>query len=533
MKKILFIILFFSQLILSQTSVPNDGAGDVRHNRKGYMDGNRVYLQFRNTTELGDCCDLGYPVAIWPNNYNSTKSHDGIWFQIGARVFLDTARNEVVEDLAQVENSENIDTLYYVQTNTREDSDTPPEGGYKWAIYPTSGYHSLTSETPAMSDKPESWPENGWPAVGSNGQDTLIYPGSWNGRFGQDVFKADLSCYFVANDAQDLEKIRADRFEGRRYYPRGEDFTIGSIDPDVTIQNGRPWGGLGMRVAVRGYQWSNPQAQDVIFWEYNVTNTSDYDLPSMWFGYEADNAVGGEEYVGADDNAYYKIIKEVNMCFVWDQDFVPVGGGKEPGVVGFAFLESPGLPEDGIDNDKDGLIDEKRDNAVANGEQPIGPFEGIDNLDDFITYYNLEDLTQEELINTLSGHYAADEDKDWQPWKDLNGNGKFDLEFQEPIGDDVGTDGIGPYDVLYQGPDANGTEANGRPDYIPGLGSEPNFATTDVSETDLLGLQNFVYIGDGFKYNGWGRGTYGSVEDEKCFGMHYTRIIGELLIYNQ
>jgi len=525
--KSVFLLLLITFIVSGQTNVPNDGAGDPRHMKKGYMDGNRVYLEYRNTTELGYCCDLGYPVAIWPNNYNATKSHDGIWFHIGAEVFLDTVNNVVIEDVEEAKNHNDVVSLYYVQTNTRiwghgvEDS---PEGDVLWAQYPTGGYQSLTSETPAMSDKPYSWPENGWPAVGKNGMDSLIFQNSWNGRFGQDVFKADLSCYFVANDAQDLEKIREGRFEGMRYYPRGKDFKIGDIDPFVTVQNGYSWGGIGVRTAVRGYQWSNPQAQDVIFWEYNVTNISDYTLPNMYFAYQADNAVGGEEYVGADDNAYYKIVEEVNMCFVWDQDFVSVGGGKEPGVIGFAFLESPGINNDGIDNDNDGLIDEKRINLVVNGEQPVGAYDGIEDLNKFVEYFDLEDLSSEELYEKLSGHYAADEDKDWEPWVDLNNNGTFDINYQEPIGDDVGTDGIGPYDVLYTSPDANGTEANGRPDCIIGLGSEPNFATTDVNETDQLGLQNFNYIGDGFDYYSWGPDAFGAAADENSFKMHYDRI---------
>jgi len=36
--------------------------------------------------------------------------------------------------------------------------------------------------------------------------------------------------------------------------------------------------GLGLRVEVRGFQWANPQAGNVIFWHYDITNegTTDY-----------------------------------------------------------------------------------------------------------------------------------------------------------------------------------------------------------------------------------------------------------------
>ena len=33
---------------------PDDPAGDIEAEREGYMNGNRVYLYYRNTTELSD-----------------------------------------------------------------------------------------------------------------------------------------------------------------------------------------------------------------------------------------------------------------------------------------------------------------------------------------------------------------------------------------------------------------------------------------------------------------------------------------------
>jgi len=44
---------------------PDDPAGDVLAERDGFMNGNNVMLYFRNTTELGDCCNLGYWVSRW------------------------------------------------------------------------------------------------------------------------------------------------------------------------------------------------------------------------------------------------------------------------------------------------------------------------------------------------------------------------------------------------------------------------------------------------------------------------------------
>ena len=58
----------------------------------------------------------------------------------------------------------------------------------------------------------------------------------------------------------------------------------------------------------------------------------------------------------------------------------------------------------------------------------------------------------------------------------------------------MGLDGVGPKDLNYNGPDADGTECNHRPDLLAGLNSEPNFGLTDVSESDMLGLTSFHFI---------------------------------------
>ena len=43
--------------------------------------------------------------------------------------------------------------------------------------------------------------------------------------------------------------------------------------------------GIGIRVEARAFQWNNPLVRDALFWEYNITNISDYDLNEMAFGY--------------------------------------------------------------------------------------------------------------------------------------------------------------------------------------------------------------------------------------------------------
>ena len=88
-----------------------------------------------------------------------------------------------------------------------------------------------------------------------------------------------------------------------KYYPRPGKH-IGDLKPDVTKQFGEPWGGLGVRVSVRGFQWNNPQARDAIFWEYSIANISDYDLRDVAFGYWVDNGIGADN---DDDLGYFDI----------------------------------------------------------------------------------------------------------------------------------------------------------------------------------------------------------------------------------
>ena len=472
---ILILFLFQQYSLFAQSRPyegPDDPAADIAAERAGFLTGNRVLLFFRNTTELGDCCGLGYFTSKWPNNYEGSDMHDGITILIGARVFVENDSIPVT-DINEIRSRTDLDTIFYCQSSFREFMDKDPTETIEWALYPVFGYFNELSETPAMSNLPESWPLNGWPAKGN----ALKWPGEWNGRFGRGVMKADQECYFVANDAQDQEYLGPE--DTLRYYPRPGKY-IGDIKPDVTIQKGLPWGGIGIRIETRGFQWSNPSAADAVFFEYTIANISDYDLPEMYFGLQVDNSIGGEEGGSGDDIAFYD--KRLDMCYSWDYDGIPVGGGKEPGIMGLAYLESPGRPYDTVDNDEDGLVDEKRDNKAI---EKIGPYDGIENLDNFLAFYNLEE-------EDLQEHWDADEDQDWRDGIDENNNDKYD-EGEDP-GDDLGLDGVGPYDLNYTGPDADGTECNHKPDLEEGIGAEPNFGLTDVSESDMLGLTSFRYL---------------------------------------
>ena len=448
---------------------PQDPAGDIAAEKEGYMSGNRVYIYFRNTTELSDWPRVN--VSKWPNNPNGLKMTDGIGLLVGAKVYIeddgDVATLDTIPltELADIYTKDHH-TLYYLQTSYREEMDKDPTGTVEWGFYPVFGYFNETGEYPALSNIENSWPIGGWPSTGFETK----WPGEWNGRFGRGVTYADQESFYVVNDAQDQENLGAE--DNVRYFPRPGQY-VGDIKPDVTIQSGVPWGGLGLRVAVRGFQWNNPQARDAIFWEYSIANISDYDMQDVAFGYWLDNSIGGD---GDDDLGYFN--KDVDMAYSWDINGIGAGG-LPTGVMGFAYLESPGLAYDYVDNDNDGLTDEKRDNEPI---AIVGPTDGITDLAAFLDFYKLEE-------SDLKDHWDADEDQDWEDGEDLNGDGIY--QSSEYAGDDIGIDGVAPGELNYNGPDVDGSECNHQPDFQEGVGCEPNFNTTDVSESDMVGLTAF------------------------------------------
>ena len=210
--------------------------------------------------------------------------------------------------------------------------------------------------------------------------------------------------------------------------------------------------GLGIRVETRGFQWSHVLAEDIIFWHYDIVNLSDNNYEKTYFGFYTDTGVGGSGD-NQDDNASYNTL--LDLAYAFDDDGYGAPGRWKTGYLGYAYLESPGNSFDGIDNDEDGMFDESR-------------ADGIDN------------------------------DNDWLSFTDLNNNGKWDADENEPLNNDVGQDGVGPFDPQYIAPD------KGEGDGIPTDG-EPNFDKTDKDESDQIGLTSLsIYrLGDGGTGGGW------------------------------
>ena len=218
-----------------------------------------------------------------------------------------------------------------------------PDGTEFWGVIPIAGNEQgvpyaepSSSRIPTNNDidrdgdgKPDSWPE-GW--FNPNLREYV-----WPGALQQGASNADQEAFFVVDDRFNQE------FE---YYPFPDDSTRR---------------GMGIEIEFRYYQWSNPLAEDIIFLVYRVTNKSQKDLDNVYFGMWGDPHIGGPSNY-QDDLAFFE--RNLNMVYAWDADGRSDVAGRRPGYFGYKFLESPGNPDDGIDNDGDGMIDESQTNGI-------------------------------------------------------------------------------------------------------------------------------------------------------------------------
>ncbi len=291
--------------------------------------------------------------------------------------------------------------------------------GVLWQWQPLPGYADPDQEYMASNPapdlngdgKPDSWPRSWYNAT--------LGKYVWPGYLSQNATNAELEVYWAMDDRDNTE------FD---YYPYNSDTTKK---------------GIGVQIDGRAFQWSNALAENSIFFVYTITNVSDHDLDSVFFGIYGDPDVGGASPYNTNNLGFFIPpyaadgsvdnipVYARSLVYFWNTQGVGQKGIKT-GYIGCKFLESPGNPNDGIDNDGDGLIDERQD-------------DGIDN------------------------------DKDWNP-----------------LTDDVGVDGIPNTGDQGEGdgvPTAGIRLADGSLDPLhPG---EPNFELTDLDEADQIGLSSF------------------------------------------
>ncbi|HET7226363.1 MAG TPA: hypothetical protein VFK69_11690, partial [Candidatus Eisenbacteria bacterium] len=422
-----------------QPVVPQALRGSSDAERSGTHDAANIRTVFYNFGMVGD-----YPPD--PGNVDLSVFHS---VEVPKGSGMDYCDGITPFVLAKVKQTDSSDA-YIMETGFRERQALSPFYNRVMRFEPRPGWFQADptinrGRSPALSNDPRTWPDT-WPDK-VNDPDDPGWHNSWDGYFGKRP-AADQESFTVMDD---------DYYDAFAFHPDAR-------DPSRH--------GLGLRVEVRGFQWSNPQAQNVIFWHYDITNegTTDYD-DNIIFGLYMDAGVGGSAlscdgiYESDDDNAFFDKSSGLNLVYTWDR----YGHGADlisncdkTGYLGYAYLETPGNAFNGVDDDGDGIIDESRSS---------GPGQLIVGQDAIRAYVNAHyDMTKfQATYGPLENRPAFKAGRWWTGDEDMDWVAAYD---------DVGADGV------------PGTHDTGEGDGIPTDG-EPNFDRTDLHESDQIGLTGF------------------------------------------
>ena len=441
---------------------PPDQRGRIDAERQGLHDANRIRTLFYNYGMVGDNegnPDLSVFHSVEVPRGIGLNYSDGITPYVLARVTQENGRQ-----------------AYVMLTGYRERQARSPITNRVMRFEPRPGYaeedpNINIGRSAAISNDFRSWPGA---ANAAGFLDPALDPtecwidkvddpddpgwcGSWNGFFGKRP-NADQESFFVMDD---------------NYYDAFAFF------PDARDRTRR---GLGLRVEVRGFQWANPQAQDVIFWHYDIVNESTTQYDDIIFGLYMDSGVGGSGIScdgvaeSDDDNArFVRSVdgRDIDLVYTWDEGGRGVSlrsNCEDTGYLGYAYLETPGDATDGIDNDDDGITDERRDSGPGDRVEGQEAIRAAVLARYDITQFEAEYGPLEERPAFLAGvWWTGDEDLDWT------------AEFS-----DTGADGVYADDRTFGG----GSPDNGENDGQPTAG-EPNFDQTDITESDQIGLTGF------------------------------------------
>jgi hypothetical protein len=556
---------FFGLILIFVMVMPLNGQvdpliykGERIYRATNIHDGNQIRTNFFNYGLIGRDIDEQFG-GEWPKNTGQEAVGD-VSINVGAEVntlldtlniiFYITDTSKTGDDpngLGISEDSPEFETvldsiltsewekngkkiLVTVSDGPRSDNEYASDGKTFWGWEAIDGFMSADSNVVAMSHQPATWPSF-WP----DRMDQGGWSGFWNGYFGRGVTNADQESYWRMDDYSDREFLT--RFWN--YYP--------------TPNTDKERGGLGLQAGARGFQWSNAQAKDAIFWVYDIANISENDLDKTGFSILMGGIVGNRS---TDDDALFfqneldRNGDKLNMAVSFDDR---TDGWDHLVYVGYKFLESPGNYSDGIDNDADtptawgpgNTIDENDDMFqpidVSFGTQVVLIGEVVETEMDldhndqdgpesvYLATYNSEfvrtiitmdkpvvidagslvdtliiirpgdiitEIDYDLIDNNLNG--LIDENADLHigyAFKDyLNGTALDDPMIDERRDDGIDNNGNWNPAVDDVGADGvPGTSDTGEGDGVPSPG-EPNFDALDIIESDQIGLTAFFFF---------------------------------------
>ncbi len=303
----------------AQDYVPSQERVDLFERRQADLDGNVVRTTVFNYGQTGRTGG-NQPDEIpyeWPKN---TRRYyialTGLF--AGAEVTTEDGQTTYLTDVPSY----------------REEPSAGETRTWNWA--PIAGYVNPADEDLgiARSDRPETWPPF-WPDKRTDATDPG-WSGSWSGLFGKDVFNADVEVFYKMGD---------DQYDRNRVTPQPDYY------PDDTD---RSRAGLGLVVDTRVLAWSQVLIDDAVFILHKVKNDGTKDLTSVGVTLWLADFVGGQNDAD-DDQPFFDLL--LDTAFLVDGDGrssdLAFSGAEVGGAIAF-FLESPGNAVDRIDNDGDG-----------------------------------------------------------------------------------------------------------------------------------------------------------------------------------
>ncbi|NNM15667.1 MAG: T9SS C-terminal target domain-containing protein, partial [Bacteroidia bacterium] len=229
--------------------------------------------------------------------------------------------------------------------------------------------------------------------------DILTYPGNGDAAYNEDLL---LAPFFDAN--ADGNYVVADGdypyFNLSGEFPGNEcnDFLFGDaslwwVFNDKgnihTETNGQQ---IGLEIRSQAFAFAtNDEINNMSFYKYQIVNRSNVDLQDTYFGQWVDPDLGNavDDFVGCD------VPRGLGFCYNGDADDDGPGGyGPNPPAVGVDFFQGPlADPNDGIDNDRDGVIDEVGEQIIMSkfvyyNNVNAAPNGNPDGADHFYNYLN-------------------------------------------------------------------------------------------------------------------------------------------------
>ncbi|MDX1701647.1 MAG: hypothetical protein R3250_13560, partial [Melioribacteraceae bacterium] len=306
-----FLILLFTSVYYAQY-VPGKERGDSGKRAKGQMEGNRIRTTIHNFGFTGRTGGE-FPINV-QTPYEWPKNTGQVYLALTA-IFVG---GEVVDNTGT--------TIKIVDVPTFRNA---PDGT-SWNFEPTPGYYNddrPTREVASSSDQttwPSFWPDR------INDETDPGWEESWNGLGGKNDFRADQEIFYRMSD--DL-------------YSRYQNYF-----PDSTDLSRK---GMGILIDVRALAWSQFLVQDAIYVLHNIKNDGTEDIPKTAVTAWHADFVGGNGD-SQDDISEFDLLVDIGFIYDSDPHTAPDFGSDPVGIIGQAFLETPGNSSDRIDNDGDG-----------------------------------------------------------------------------------------------------------------------------------------------------------------------------------